>query len=73
MWGINRGKSCLAQFTPEEWARRSALGGSPMLRERGWAPEHLLVLDLQTGEGTIFLPGGSAHADLHMICTVEFL
>src|SRR6266568_9619596 len=36
-----------------------------MLSERGWTSDHLLVLDLQTGEGAIFRPGGSARADLN--------
>jgi hypothetical protein len=30
----------------------------------GWTAQHLGVWDLQTGEGAIFLPGGSAQADL---------
>ena len=36
----------------------------PLLPSRGWTPKHMLVLDLQTGEGSIFYPGGLAVADL---------
>lgn len=35
-----------------------------MLDERGWTHRHLLVVDLQTGEGAIFALGGFAKADL---------
>ena len=35
-----------------------------LLQARGWSPEHVLVLDLQTGEGAIFKPGGIARCDL---------
>jgi hypothetical protein len=62
--GLNWGKFMLARFTPEEWARRSQVGGLTMLHERGWTPRHLIVFDLQTGEGAYFMPGGSAHHDL---------
>lgn len=59
----NWGKFMLGRFTPEEWAAQSAVAGT-ILSGRGWSPEHLLVLDLQTGEGSIFRPGGLASADL---------
>lgn len=36
----------------------------PLLRSLGWGPEHLWVMDLQTGEGLLTRPGGSARADL---------
>lgn len=36
----------------------------PLLAQLGWGPEHLWVLDLQTGEGAYFLPGGHAKNDL---------
>jgi hypothetical protein len=51
-----------------EWEYESRIdpGGSlPLLRKVGWTPEHLWVLDLQTGEGAFFLPGGFAPADLN--------
>lgn len=62
---FNWGKFAVCRFTDEEWARRSEIGGRRMLNERGWGPEHLLVLDLQTGEGSIFLPRGYARVDLN--------
>lgn len=37
---------------------------TPLLQQLGWGPDHLWVLDLQTGEGGCYLPGGSAKADL---------
>ena len=61
----NWGKFMLARFTPEEWTRRSAIDPpASLVRGRGWTPDHLLVFDLQTGEGAMFRPGGNAHADL---------
>lgn len=62
----NWGKFCVARFDEEEWARSSAVhvGEYSLVAGRGWTPEHVLVLDLQTGEGAIFLPGGHARNDL---------
>jgi len=60
----NWGKFMLARFEQHEWNRRSEVDQRFMLDGRGWTHQHLLVLDLQTGEGAIFLPGGSAHHDL---------
>jgi hypothetical protein len=60
---FNWGKFMLLQFDTE-WEYRSALDGTPLLRGRGWVPEHILVVDIQTGEGTLFYPGGLASADL---------
>lgn len=60
----NWGKFMLGRFE-EEWRVRSAVAPATLLLAgRGWSPEHLLVVDLQTGEGSIFRPGGMAHADL---------
>ena len=66
----NWGKFMLGQFDAEWWrpsaiphALQSTLTCS-LLRMVGWTPEHLLVVDLQTGEGAIFRPGGLARADL---------
>jgi hypothetical protein len=59
----NWGKFMVAKFT--EWDVPSALDGRPLLAGRGWTPNHLLVVDLQTGEGAIFHPGGLATADLN--------
>ena len=62
----NWGKFMVGRFTPEEWGRPSVVApefGS-LIAQRGWTPSHLLVFDLQTGEGAWFLPGGNAHYDL---------
>lgn len=40
-------------------------GTAPLLRQLGWSPNHLWVLDLQTGEGAYFRPGGKASYDLN--------
>jgi hypothetical protein len=66
----NWGKFCVARFTGEEWAHRSVIDtavSSPLLRQCGWGrrPEHIWVMDLQTGEAAYFRPGGSARADLN--------
>jgi hypothetical protein len=41
-------------------------GPTPLLSVCGWGTGrgYLIVMDLQTGEGAIFRPGGYAHADL---------
>jgi len=54
----------LGRFTADEWKRRSAVDERVQLNARGWTPEHILVMDLQTGEGAIFKPGGSPKHDL---------
>jgi hypothetical protein len=62
----NWGKFMLGRFDAE-WQYRSAVADTPygsLLRGVGWTGEHLLVLDLQTGEGAIFRAGGCAPADL---------
>jgi hypothetical protein len=64
--GFNWGKFCVARFDTE-WERRSGLphnSSAPLLAQCGWDDSFLWVLDLQTGEGAYFRPGGSAHADL---------
>ena len=64
----NWGKFLVGRFDIDEWARRSELPGAespmPLLRRVGWGPEHIFVMDLQTGEGAIFRQGGFAPADL---------
>ena len=62
----NWGKFCVARMDDEEWQRRSAVAPyeASLVAGRGWTPDHVLVLDLQTGEGAIFKPGGNAKADL---------
>jgi hypothetical protein len=50
-----------------EWQRRAVMDPyrrTALLGVCGWTPEHLWVLDLQTGEGAYFKPGGVASADL---------
>ena len=54
----------VSQFR-EEWNHKSAVSGEQcLLRARGWSPQHIMVTDLETGEGAIFLAGGYAKADL---------
>lgn len=63
----NWGKFMVGRFTADEWARPSHVPGyegGRLLAGRGWHPRSLLIVDLQTGEGSIFTPGGSAIADL---------
>lgn len=66
--GFNWGKFMLGRFD-SEWERRPQIDGEasqmPLLRRCGWDNDHLMVVDLQTGEGAIFRPGGSAAADLN--------
>lgn len=61
--GFNWGKFLVARFT-DEWDYKSKIDGLPLLRTRGWTPDNLWVMDLQTGEGALFRPGGFAVADL---------
>lgn len=58
------GKFMVMKFTMEEWRVESQIGSGSLLAGRGWTPKHLWVLDLQTGEGAFFLPGGHASYDL---------
>lgn len=60
----NWGKFMVGVFDTEEVNRTSAVDGRLMVWGRGWGPGHILVVDLQTGEGAIFRMGGSATADL---------
>lgn len=74
---FNWGKFAVCRFTEEEWARRSALSdttavsesGRPTARKLlpslGWSTGHVLVVDLATGEGSLFWPKGLASADLN--------
>jgi len=43
---------------------RAARPHARLLAHRGWTKEHLIVFDLETGEGAAFRPGGLAAADL---------
>jgi hypothetical protein len=60
----NWGKFSLGTFTSEEWSRRAVIDGGSIIGGRGWTRRHVWVLDLQTGEGAMFLPGGLVKADL---------
>ena len=62
---FNWGKFMVGRFTPDEWAKSSELDQRRLLQGRGWSPDHVLVLDLQTGEGAILKPGGLAQSDLN--------
>ncbi len=62
--GFNWGKMGVGVFTPDEWAQKSAVDGRGLLSGRGWDVNYVFVLDLQTGEGAIFRPGGYHKADL---------
>jgi hypothetical protein len=64
---FNWGKFLVAR-PDTEWKRMSAidlLTDRPLLDLVGWTMDHLWVLDLQTGEGGYFRPGGRAKADLN--------
>lgn len=62
---FNWGKFLVARFD-SEWSQPSAVDPriSSLIRARGWTHRHLLVLDIETGEAAIFMPGGYAKADL---------
>lgn len=61
----NWGKFMVGVFDVE-WEQRSAVDpGSSVMRACGWGPDHITVLDLQTGEGGVFFPHGLASADLN--------
>ncbi len=62
---MNWGKFMLMRFD-KEWETKSQIDeGQLLLRRLGWSTDHLWVLDLQTGEGAFFLPGGFAKSDLN--------
>ncbi len=62
---MNWGKFMVSQFDAKDWAHRSAVDGTRLLAARGWTERHVLVMDIQTGEGGIFAHGGLAIADLN--------
>jgi hypothetical protein len=61
---FNWGKFMACRFDEKEWAARSRVDGLPLLSHRGWTPQHVFVIDLQTGEGGMFFPAGHAKSDL---------
>lgn len=65
---FNWGKFLVGEFTDEEWAQRSAIDPkASLLAGRGLPREVRLVVDLETGEGGLFLvrKGGHAQNDLN--------
>jgi hypothetical protein len=60
---MNWGKFLLGKFDTE-WEYASVIDGRSIIAGRGWDRNTLLVLDLQTGEGSLFRPGGYAKSDL---------
>lgn len=63
---MNWGKFLVARYD-QEWGWLSTIDefGRSVVRACGWSNEHLWVMDIQTGEGAMFRPGGLARADLH--------
>jgi len=72
--GGNWGRFMVARLTTDEWHRPShfpdrdrAEAGLPpqkIMRSTGWHYTDVIVWDLVTGEGAMFVPGGIAQADL---------
>lgn len=62
---FNWGKFMVCRFDAGEWARQSEMDKRSLLLARGWTHAHVLVVDLETGEGAIFRSGGHARADLN--------
>lgn len=64
----NWGKFLLGVFDETEMKTQSIVSplARPLLRQIGWGDNHILVLDLQTGEGAVFTPNphSSAKHDL---------
>lgn len=59
----NWGKFLVLRFDTE-LEYQSQISGVSLLRSIGWNPQALFVIDLQTGEGARFVPGGYAKGDL---------
>jgi len=62
---LNWGKFMVARFD-DEFQIPSQVDPlcHSLLRGRGWCSRHVIVFDLETGEGAEFLPGGSVKYDL---------
>lgn len=61
----NWGKFMVGVFDDDDWRVTSQVDpGHGLLAGRGWSRRHIFVMDLQTGEGAMFRPGGFASADL---------
>ena len=62
----NWGKFLVAKFDEDEWGKPSSIAqAESLLGSIGWAPDHIIVFDLQTCEGAGFNPHGLASADLN--------
>jgi hypothetical protein len=61
---MNWGKFMLGRFT-DELEVISAIDSRPLVASRGWRQNHFLMVDLQTGEGSMFKLGGLARADIN--------
>ena len=67
---FNFGKFMVAEFDQVEWGRRSIIEAEngfdiSLLGRCGWDRNgHIMVFDIQTGEGALFKPGGSPKHDL---------
>jgi hypothetical protein len=64
---LNWGKFMICQFDSTDFAEPAVVDDithQGLIHGRGWGPEHLLIVDLQTGEGAFFRPGGLPVADL---------
>lgn len=66
---LNHGKFMVMKFSGDDLTERCQVMAEDypqlLIRGRGWDPDrHIIVFDLQTGEGAIFNPGGLAAADL---------
>lgn len=61
----NWGKFLLGRMDTEWKVPSNVDVGRPVMVGRGWSKKHLWVMDLQTGEGAIFMPGGIPRADLN--------
>lgn len=59
----NWGKFLLFRFD-NEFEYKSSITGKSLLNEVGWNKQNIFVLDLQTGEGARFKPGGNSEFDL---------
>lgn len=60
----NWGKFAVLRFDDDDWKQKSAVDGRPLLAGRGWGRDHVMVVDLQTGEGAFFFAGGIHKSDL---------
>lgn len=62
---LRAGREALEGDDPDLTDWLIEMGSARLLASCGWFHEHLLVLDLATGEGAIFRHGGYAPADLN--------